>query len=172
MKKMTKSIVLAIVMLAFTISTFAQVSATATATATVLTPLTIAVGTNMNFGTFAASSGGDVILATDNTRTASGAGVTLLGGTITAAVFNITGNPSSSISVGLPALPITLTGSVSGTMDITALTNTPALTAGNYTIPVGGSFALTLGGTLAVGAAQAAGVYTNTTDLTVTINYN
>ena len=41
---------------------------------------------------------------------------------------------------------------------------TGALTAGSQTLQVGG--------TLIVGAAQAAGTYTNTTDMTVTVNYN
>jgi len=35
-----------------------------------------------------------------------------------------------------------------------------------------GAQTLLVGGTLNVAAAQAAGVYTNTTDMTVTVNYN
>jgi len=35
-----------------------------------------------------------------------------------------------------------------------------------------GSQTLQVGGTLNVAAAQAAGTYTNTTDMTVTVNYN
>jgi hypothetical protein len=173
MKKISKFLVLAIVMIAFASSTFAQVSATATATAVVITPLTISATTPLDFGSFASTSGADVIVAQNNARTVSGAGVFLVGGTPTAAVFTITGNGGSQIGITLPPLPVTLNGSVSGTMDITAIS--PSIPAGNYTI-LGAAgpqtTTLTIGATLTVGAAQAAGTYTNTTDFTVTVNYN
>ncbi len=161
---------LAILLIAFSVSTFAQVSATATATALVLEPLTISATTQLDFGSFAATTGADVIVAQNNTRSVSGAGVFLIGGTPTAAVFTITGEAGRNIDVTLPTLPITLTGSVSGTMDITAISS--SIPAGTNAIPVGGTTTLQMGATLTVGTAQAAGTYTNNTDLTVTINYN
>jgi hypothetical protein len=170
MKKISKFFVLASVLIAFASSTFAQVGATATATAVVITPLTISATTPLDFGSFASSSGGNVIVDQSSTRTTSGPGVFLVGGTPTAAVFAIAGNGGSQIAVTLPTLPVTLTGSVSGTMDITAIS--PSIAAGNYNIPGAGSATLTIGATLTVGATQAAGTYTNNADFTVTVNYN
>ncbi len=44
MKQISKFFALAIVMIAFTVSTYGQVSATATATATIVTPISFANG--------------------------------------------------------------------------------------------------------------------------------
>jgi hypothetical protein len=40
------------------------------------------------------------------------------------------------------------------------------------TLSAGGTNTLTVGGQLTVAANQVAGIYTNTTDLVVTVNYN
>ena len=81
--------------------------------------------------------------------------------------FAVTGLGTSTYAITLPST-ITLTGTPSGTMTVGTFVSTPsgtgALTAGAQTLLVGG--------TLNVAAAQAAGVYTNTTDMTVTVNYN
>jgi hypothetical protein len=171
MKTMKKSILLVIVMLAFGISSFAQISRTANATAVILAPLTVTKTVDLDFGSIASSTGGNVIVATDNNRTASGAGVSLIGGTPTAAAFDITGEPSRTITVVTPTLPVVLTGSVSGTMNISAVSSNPDVSGGTTILPVSGAVTLNLGATLVVGAAQPAGTYTNTTDFTVTVNY-
>ena len=49
MKQILKLFIVAILMIAFSVKTFAQVSATATATATIVTPIAIANVGNMNF---------------------------------------------------------------------------------------------------------------------------
>jgi hypothetical protein len=170
MKNTTKIISLTIAMLALTISTFAQVSATATTSATVITPIAITKTTDMNFGNIAVSPtvAGTVVLAPAGTRTKTG-GVTLpaVAGTVAAAAFNVTGLGTSTYSITLPS-SITLNGVPSGTMTVNTFTSTPsgtgALTAGAQTVSVGA--------TLNVAAAQAAGTYSNTTDMTVTVNYN
>lgn len=163
MKKMIRFFAVSLAMLAFAAATFAQVSATANATATIQAPLTISKTVDMNFGTMAATSGGTVVLASDNSVTPS-AGVTHLGGTTTAASFTVTGISGATYSLTIPGT-ITLT-SGSNTMTVNPITNT---STGNLT---GGSETILVGGTLNVGAAQPAGVYTNTTDLTLEVNYN
>ena len=168
MKSVTKFFVLSIVMIAFSAVTFGQVSATANATALVLEPLTISATTPLDFGSFASAGAGTVIVAQNDARTNTG-GVFLIGGTPTAAVFDITCESGRTIDLALPGLPITLTGSVSGTMNITAISSSHA--AGTQTL-TGGAITLRIGATLAVGAAQASGTYTNATDFTVQINYN
>jgi hypothetical protein len=170
MKNATKIFTLTLAMLALTISTFAQVSATATTSATIITPIAITKTVDMNFGNIAVSPtiAGTVVLAPAGTRTKTG-GVTLpaVNGTVAAASFNITGLGTSTYAITLPGT-ITLTGTPSGSMTVGTFVSTPSgtgtLTAGAQTVLVGG--------TLNVGAAQAAGVYTNTTDMTVTVNYN
>ena len=170
MKNTTKFFALTIAMIALTISTFAQVSATATTTATVITPIAISKTIDMNFGNIAVSPtiAGTVILDPAGARTKTG-GVTLpaVAGTVTAASFAVTGLGTSTYAITLPGT-ITLAGVPSGTMTVGTFVSTPsgtgALTAGAQTLLVGG--------TLNVAAAQAAGIYTNSTDLTVTVNYN
>ena len=170
MKKTTKILTLTIAMIAITISSFAQVSATATTSATVITPIAISKTVDMNFGNIAVSPtvAGTVVLIPAGTRTKTG-GVTLpaVTGTVTAASFAVTGLGTSTYSITLPGT-ITLAGVPSGSMTVGTFVSTPsgtgALTAGAQTVLVGG--------TLNVAAAQAAGVYSNTTDMTVTVNYN
>jgi hypothetical protein len=170
MKNTAKIFALTLALVTITISTFAQVSATATTSATIITPIAITKTVDMNFGNIAVSPtiAGTVVLAPAGTRTKTG-GVTLpaVNGTVAAASFNVTGLGTSTYSITLPGT-ITLNGTPSGTMTVGTFVSTPsgtgALTAGAQTLNVGG--------TLNVAAAQAAGVYTNTTDMTVTVNYN
>jgi len=161
-----KIFALAILMMGFSASSFAQSSATATATATLVTPIAISKTVDMDFGTLAASAtAGTVVLGTDDVATPSG-GVSLVSGTPAAAQFSVTGEGTSSFSISLPS-SITL---VSGTDNLTVDTfgsspsTTGTLTAGAATVKVGA--------TLNVPANAPAGTYTNTADLTVTVNYN
>ena len=170
MKNTTKIFALTIAMIAISISTFAQVSSTATTSATVITPIAITKTVDMNFGSIAVSPtiAGTVVLAPAGTRTKTG-GVTLpaVTGTVTAASFNVTGLGTSTYSISLPST-ITLAGTPSGSMTVGTFLSTPSgtgtLTAGAQTVLVGG--------TLNVGAGQPAGTYTNSADMTVTVNYN
>jgi hypothetical protein len=170
MKKSTKFFALTLALIAISISSFAQVSATATTSANVITPIAITKTVDMNFGNIAVSPtiAGTVVLAPAGTRTKTG-GVTMpaVAGTVTAASFTVTGLGTSTFAITLPG-SITLTGTPSGTMTVDNFVSTPsgtgALSAGSQVLQVGG--------TLNVAAAQAAGVYTNTTDMTVTVNYN
>lgn len=164
MKKMTKFFALSIVMLSFGASTFAQV--TATATATIVTPIAIAKNTDMNFGNLAVNASlGTLVLATNNGRSFTG-GVTLMpGGTPSAAQFTVTGLSGAIYTFSLPAI-ITLTDAGSNTMAVNTFVNT---STGTLT---GGSVIILVGATLNVAASQPAGIYTNTTDLKATVNYN
>jgi hypothetical protein len=169
MKQITKFFAFVIIGLAFTVSSFAQVSATATATATIVSPIAITKTTDMNFGNVAVSSAaGTVVLAPDGTRTRTG-GVTLPAtvGTVTAAAFNVTGTAGYTYSIVITGAPLTVT-SGANTMTVTAFTSTPA-TPGTL---AAGNNALTVGATLNVAGSQAAGVYVSGTPFTVTVNYN
>src|SRR5882762_5143702 len=166
----TKIFVFASLMTCLAANSFAQSTATASTTATLVTPISIAKVTDMNFGTIAASAtSGTVVLDYADGRTTTG-GTSLPAGstTQTTAVFAVTGEGTSSFSVAIPASPITLTGSVSGTMTVSGFTDdlgaSSTLVAGTKTIKVKA--------TLNVPANAVAGVYTNASGLFVTVNYN
>lgn len=141
-------------------------------------PISISKNTDMNFGTIAASSaGGTVVLSASGSRTASG-GIILpsFTGTVTAAQFTVTGEPSYSYAITLPfdfELTTTSAGTDqtmtvnafnSATFNNSAVNNTGLLTGGTDTVFVGA--------TLNVGASQTAGSYTNAAGFEVTVNYN
>ena len=167
MKTMTKFFAISIMLLGLTAGAFAQVTATANATATIMTPITITKTVDLNFGNLAVNAtAGTLVLATNNGRTVTG-GVTLMpGGTIAAASFTVTGVPGAIYSISLPASIIITDGTNNMTVDgfISSPTPTGTLTGGTSTLLVGA--------TLNVLASQPAGIYTNTTDLDVTVNYN
>ena len=167
MKKMIKLFALAIVMLSFAASTFAQ--ATATATATIVAPLAINKTADMNFGNIApGAAAGTVLLSPAGARTPTG--VTFLPsnpGTVTAASFTVTGLSGATYSITLPGAATTVT-SGANTMTVSTWTSTPTPT-GTLT---GGTEILKVGATLNVGASQAVGSYVSGTAFTVTVNYN
>jgi len=174
MKNISKVIATAAVVLAFSNSSFAQASATASASATIITPISIVKNTNMNFGNVAvsASVAGTVILAPASTRTTGGAGgVTLPSttGTVAAADFTVSGQASYTYAITLPSTTVTLSDGGGHTMSVTAFTSSPSATG---TLSGSGLQDLTVGATLSVTAAQAAGTYTNSTGVPVTVNYN
>lgn len=163
------SITLGIIVLSKTTG-FAQANASATSSATIVTPISIAKTTDMNFGNVAVSgTAGTVILSPSGSRTQSG-GVTLPGtvGTVTAAAFTVTGQPSYTYSISLPPSAVTLT-SGSNNMTASSFTSTPSSTG---TLAVGGTQVVNVGATLNVGASQPAGLYVSTAAVTVTVNYN
>jgi len=172
MKNLVKAIVTAAVVLTATSSSFAQATATAAASATIITPITITKTVDMNFGNVAVSAtiAGTAILAPAGTRTTGGAGgVTLPAttGTVAAATFTISGQASYTYAITLPA-SATITSS-GNTMTVNAFTSSPSATG---LLSSGGTQTLTVGATLNVAAAQAAGTYTNASGVPVTVNYN
>lgn len=170
---MKRLLLLAIVILGITVSSFAQETASATSSATIVTPIAITKSGDMNFGNVSVQSttGGTVILAPAGTRTTGGAGgVTLpaVTGTVTAAKFDITGANNYSYSITLPSTALTVS-SGSNTMTVTSFTSNPSPTG---TLDASGKQTVNVGATLNVAAAQAAGNYTSATPFNVTVNYN
>lgn len=148
----------------------AAASDTATTTATVVTPIAIADAQNLNFGEFAAGTGGTVVLTTAGVASATG-DVVLTGGTSAAAQFTVTGQADASFSIGISDNNLTHTDTVT-TM---ALTTTHDLDGTSENNPASGTLTLGtqtlyVGGTLTVGNAQTVGVYSGT--ITATVNYN
>lgn len=144
-------------------------SATSNADATVVAAIAIANNVGLNFGKFAAGTGGTVVMsaASASTRSATG-GVVLLTGTAgTAAKFTVTGDSGATYAVTLPA----------GTATLTRTGFTETMTAGTWTKSLAGAGTLTggteifyVGATLTVASAQVTGAYAGT--FSVSVEYN
>jgi hypothetical protein len=172
MKQITKFFALAIVMLAFTATSFAQVIETATASATIVAPLTITNTIPLNFGNLAVDATGGTVTLTavsSTVRSAGSANVQLVSGvTPTSADFAITGLTGSTYTIALPADGVvTLTGA--GTpMNVNSFTcSISPLTAGSLAT---GSETFYVGATLSVNGGQTPGTYAGTFDVSVIYN--
>ena len=95
------------------------------------------------------------------------------GATRSAASYDVTGTGGYKYAISVPTGSITLAGSAAGTsMTVSGFNalsvGTPNTTGG--TLTTGGTDVFYVGGTLNVGASQAAGVYSGT--FNVSVNYN
>jgi hypothetical protein len=168
MKMKIKFYAIAILAIAFATNVNAQATATASTTAVLVTPISIAKTTDMNFGTIAASATlGTVVLDTANARSITG-GASLHGGTPTAAVFTVTGQASTGFAITIPTTNITLTDGATHNLILNGLVTLGA----SSTLDATGSKAIKVGATLNLPANAVAGTYTNASDLFVTVNYN
>jgi hypothetical protein len=157
---------IALVGLVFT-SNGQAVTAIASASATIVTPIAITNTQAMLFGNIAVgTSAGSVTLDYADARTKTG-GVTLPAatGTVKTALFTVTGDGTNTFSIGFPA-------SINLSDGTHTMALAPSCEQGASSVLAGGTAVLKFGGTLTVGASQAAGAYVNSTDLVVTVNYN
>ena len=167
MKNITKLFAIALVVLGFASTSFAQVSATASAAGTIISPIAITKNVDMNFGDLAVNNNaGTVVLATDGSRVRTG-GVSLpvITGAVAAAEFTVTGTAGYAYTFSLPAGATTVSN---GTETMTIDTWTSNSTG----IIAGGSEVVKVGATLNVNASQGSGLYTSTVPFQVTVNYN
>jgi hypothetical protein len=172
MRKILSLVTIITAVVAVSTTANAQVTSPAAASgATIVAPISIVKAGDLNFGNVAVSTvAGTVVLATDGARTLTG-GITLPvnTGTVTAAKFTVGGQDDYTYTIALPTAAITLTGvTPANTMTLTTVVSNPA-TTGQLT---SGTQTLLVGGTLNVTGGQPADVYSNTTGLTVTVNYN
>jgi hypothetical protein len=146
------------------------VTGTATGTATVITPIGITKTADLDFGSFSSitdGAGGTVVIAPNGNRSATGdvALSTVGSATVSAASFNVAGQADATYAITLPE-SATLTNGAN-TMSIDTFTSSPG-TSG--TLDNTGKQSLAVGGTLHVGATQAAGTYAGT--FNVSVEYN
>ena len=148
-------------------TTLAQTTAdgTATVNAEIVSPITIANGTALNFGTINGTPiGGDVSVSFSGNRTFSNSDMQITSATaITAAAFSITAADTYIYSISIPDILLTGSGDA---MNVTFVhnRNSAARRTGDNTGQI-----LNVGGTLTVNDAQAAGSYDGT--VTVTVAY-
>jgi hypothetical protein len=150
-----------------------QSSGTLAGTNTITLPITVTIGQlinitsvrNMNFGIVQSTPGSQsVILSTAGVITGAAYSV---GGTPAAGVFTVTGQPSQNVTITFPSSSFTVT-SGANSMTVSALTSSPAA---GQSVSLGstGSFNVSAGGTLGVGANQPAGTYSGS--YTIQVNY-
>lgn len=160
----------------------AATSGSTSATASVITPLTIGKVADLNFGRFApGGAAGTVTVSTSGSRTASGAILSTIGSTPTAAKFDVGGDNNATFTINYSATTITLSDATPApntktmTLNLASeaaatATNKTSGTATSGTLSASGAQSIFVGGTLDVGATQAAGTYTGS--FTVTVQYN
>jgi hypothetical protein len=138
-------------------------SATASAFAKVITPIAITKTADLNFGTIISGPAGTVTVSPSGVETATG-GATALNPNpnVSAALFSVTGEPSTAYSISLPS-SISITNGAQS-MTVNAFTSNP--TPGGV-LSAGGSQSLQVGATLAVATNQAIGNYSGTFSVTV-----
>lgn len=159
---------------------YAQATAigTGTANATIAKPITINASTALDFGTIVPNGAGNgaltVTVDTAGTRTiAANVDGALLGGTVGAATFDITGRPNATYAITLPAAPVTMTGlTPANTMTnaVDNFTESTGVLGGTLSAGPLGQDSFTVGADLTVPETQVDDVYSGT--FTVTVNYN
>jgi len=152
-----------------TIASAAEVNGNADAL--VIAPLSVTETSAMDFGTVAGGPNADtIVMDTAGGRTVTGTDAQIIAtGAGSAGNFTITGEPNQAYTVTFSA-SATLDDGGGNTMTVDTFTdNSPSPLSG------AGTDTLLVGGTLNVGANQAAGTYSTTTGgspYTVTVNYN
>lgn len=142
-------------------------TATIPMTAKVLAAIAVTQTASMLFGSVTENgAGGKVILSNVDTRSATG-GVTLIGGTgATSGGFTVKAATGVNYDITLPAAATVAAGP--NTMAVTGFTLDGGPVAATYT-NAAATRTFKMGGSLNVGAGQAAGNYTGS--VTVTANY-
>ena len=171
-------LIAAIVMMAsYTTTVMAQATVTGTtAGAVIITPITLTQVTPLHFGVMSVLAGtpGTCVLTTLGVRSATG-GVNLSAQApvATNAAYTVGGQASTTYAIVLPAT-ITVTKAVTlETMTIGTLhahTTSAGVDGLTGTLSGGGADDFTVGGILSVAAAQVAGTYAGTFDVTVAYN--
>jgi hypothetical protein len=182
-KKISCRALIAFGLVASATGAMAQSSATAngTATANVIRPITIVASRDLAIGNVdpGAAIGTMVITGTAAGAASVTGGVTQPGsqkGTVTSAQFTVGGEGGFFYTLTIPTAPVTISDSATtpNTMTVSTFTSDVATTAGagqlSGSIGSAGTQTVSVGGTLNVGANQAAGSYTGSFSVTVAYN--
>jgi len=147
-----------------------QASATAEARGTVLQPLTLSKFIDLDFGTVSSDplAGGTVVVDVTNplaqTRTKTGS-VTLVPSVWQAARFDGAGEPNRNVTVSVTS-PGTLTSGANSITVNSLVLDTCNCVSDTRATDGAGAFSVWVGGDFAIGANQAAGLYTANFDVT------
>ena len=149
----------------------AATSASADATAEILTALSVAVDAadnTLDFGTIApGATAANVVVAPDGSLAGGCPSAVVCGGTPNAPTFDVVGATNAQVYITFTNASETLT---SGTDTMTVSSLTTSETSDQLTLDGTGNGSFTVGGSLAVAASQAAGVYSGTLEVNVAYN--
>ena len=145
----------------------AATSDTADVTAEILTALSVAVDpadNTLDFGQIApGASAATIVVAPDGTMTGGCPTQVICAGSTNAPSFDVVGNPNALVYVTFTNASETLSNGTDS-MTVDTFTNDGG---GQLTLDGSGDGSFTVGGSLAVAASQAAGVYTGTLQVNV-----
>ena len=182
MKKSFVIIAAIIMMVGFTSRVMAQTSSTVTGTAAgakLIVPMMLSEVSPLHFGTInvLVGAGGTCILPSNSTTRSFTGGVaaSAVAPLATNAAYTVTGTMNATYALTLPAtITVTETVGAAATMTIGALkarfVGNPGADAVVSTLSGTGTDSFTVGGTLTILAAQVAGIYAGTFD--VSVDYN
>jgi len=170
MRQVSKIFAIAIVLMAFSASMFAQDTESVSASATIISPITLTKNTDLNFGYIAPGTvAGSVTIVEGATpsRSASNCVIYTSGAFsgFTQAQLTVGGNLNAAYSLTISSGTVSLTGT--GPAMTATLTNTSA--SGTTTLDATGSDIIYIGGTLDLDNStnQTAGAYTGSFNVTV-----
>jgi hypothetical protein len=172
MKKITLTLSIIAFSAVFTTSALAQISsAEAVSSAEVITPVSILKNGDLKFGTFSTDplAAGSILLSATSVATPSSEITLTTLVTPSAASFVVSGDSNYTYSIVLPA-EVVLSGLVEAN-EMTVDDFTSSLTDNKGTLATG-TQTFTVGGTLNVPIGTVKDVYSNASDLTVSVNYN
>ncbi len=144
-------------------------AATGVATVQIVNAIAISNTVGLNFGQVIAGVGASVVTLTpQGVRTLTSGDATLVGGTVTAANFAVTGGIGSAYTITLPATVALNSGA--NLLTISSVTSSP--TGAGGLLNGSGQQTLLVGGVLdiPVVATTPAGIYTGNFDVTVAYN--
>jgi hypothetical protein len=167
---MKKILISAGALAALALSTPAFAAATNQATAqafiNIVSPITVTKNADLNFGTIVGPFSGEVVHVDSTGARTCPATLTCSGATVAAASFTVSGTAGQNIVLTLPTTPITMNGSVSGTLSLDVTGDEPAT---SQTLDASGNYTFGIGGKVTIPTGTADGLYTG--DIDVTANY-
>lgn len=121
----------------------------------------------LGFGRFAAGAGGTVTVSPNGARSRGGGVILVPSASGSAAQFGVSGEPSASYAITLPANGIVALVSGPNTMAVNGFSSSPNAVG---QLSLGGAQTLLIGATLSVGANQPPGSYAGS--FNISIDYN
>lgn len=159
MKHLKKAILAATILTALISKEAISATATGTSTANILTPISIASGTNIQFGSFTSSASAGTI---NQSGTVTGGVTSISSSTRSAGTFTVSGS-----TIGNTPYTFTLPGTVTLTSGANNMTASISFASGsNSRTLTAGSEVVSINGLLSVAANQASGSYTGTYTVT------
>ena len=137
--------------------------------AIIVAPVDITQTRTLNFGSLTEGGAGGTVVVDNTDAITPGAGINSLGGTIQAGGYKLTGTIGKKVQITAPASTSITSGANKMTVNAFTFDGAAGPTF-SHTMVAATDTGFRLGGTLNIGAGQAAGTYTGTVTLTAIYN--